>query len=197
MRPVIRDRGFFGRPAVEVAQALLGCVLVREIDGHCLRGRIVETEAYIGPDDTASHAHRGRTPRNQVMFGPPGYGYIYLVYGLHSMFNVVTDSPEFPAAVLVRAIEPQAGLELMRRRRGRPDRELTNGPGKLCQALAIDTSLNGIDLTEGRGLWLEAGPSPAAADVASGPRIGIGYAADEDQRAPRRFWLRGNPFVSR
>ncbi|MFQ5611010.1 MAG: DNA-3-methyladenine glycosylase [Anaerolineae bacterium] len=192
-------RPFFERATVDVARALLGCHLVREVDGHFLRGRIVETEAYVGREDTACHAHKGRTARTEVMFGPAGHSYVYFVYGLHHLCNIVTEGAGFPAAVLLRAVEPLEGLEFMQQRRGgeQLDRALTNGPAKLCQAFGIGLSLNKLDVTRGQQLWLEAGAPPADREIAAGPRIGIGYAARKDRLAPWRFWLKNNPFVSR
>jgi DNA-3-methyladenine glycosylase len=196
-------RDFFARPTLSVARDMVGQLLVREVEGQRLVGRIVETEAYIGPEDTACHASKGRTPRTEVMFGPPGHAYIYLVYGMHHMLNLITEAVGFPAAVLVRAIEPLSGLAAMRRYRQKVDCpsikpvNLANGPGKLCQALAIDKTLNKIDVTAGQSLWMEPGePIPDQA-IATGPRIGIAYAAPCDQAAPWRFWLRDNRFVSK
>jgi DNA-3-methyladenine glycosylase len=199
----ILPREFFAQPTLTVAQNLLGQHLVRAVEGQHLRGRIVETEAYLGPEDTACHASKGRTPRTEVMFGPPGRTYVYLIYGLHYMLNLVTEVESFPAAVLIRAIEPLAGLDLMRQHRQRqpsqtmPLRQIGNGPGKLCQALRIDKSLNGWDVTTGQTLWLEAvEPLPKMA-IASGPRLGIDYAQAADRAAPWRFWQRDNPFISK
>ena len=134
---VILQQDFFARPTLTVAQELLGKVLVRDIDGQRLSGRIVETEAYIGPDDTACHASKGRTPRTEVMFGPGGFAYVYFIYGMYHMLNFITEQEDFPAAVLIRAIEPLEGVEHMRTHRNNPmpEANLTNGPGKLCQAL--------------------------------------------------------------
>lgn len=199
----ILQRDFFARPTLTVAQELLGKILVREIDGQRLSGRIVETEAYIGLDDTASHASKGRTPRTEVMFGPAGYTYVYLVYGMHFMLNFITEQEGFPAAVLIRAIEPLQGLEFMQVQRQKENHRpikpvnLTNGPGKLCQALAVDKNLNRWDVTTGQKLWLEADNNTSDDVVATGPRIGIGYAASQDRLAPWRLWVRGNRFVSK
>ncbi|MCZ7571502.1 MAG: DNA-3-methyladenine glycosylase [Ardenticatenaceae bacterium] len=191
--PTPLPRSFYSRPTLAVARDLLGAVLVRRLpDGTDLRGRIVETEAYVGPEDSASHAHRGRnTQRTAVMFGPAGVAYIYFTYGMHHMLNVVTEDEGFPAAVLIRALEPLDGIELMRARRGdRPVRELTNGPAKLCQAMDIDRSLNGHDLTLGPPLWIAPGaPIPDSA-VARTPRVGIGYAEAPDREALWRFLVR-------
>jgi DNA-3-methyladenine glycosylase len=195
-------REFFARDTLAVARDLLGTRLVRMLDGQRLSGVIVECEAYIGEDDTACHASKGRTARNEVMFGPPGYAYVYFTYGMHWMLNVVTETEGFPAAVLVRAIEPVEGIETMRvlrQAKGNPrrERDLTSGPARLTQALAIDRALNGADLVAGDQLWLEPGDAFPNDGVEHGPRIGIRYAAEKDQRVPWRFWVRDNPYVSR
>ena len=197
------ERDFFTRPTLTVARELLGHRLVREIEGQRLSGIIVETEAYIGPNDTASHASKGRTTRTEVMFGPAGYTYVYFIYGVHYMLNLTTEQPDFPAAVLIRAIHPQEGVALMQARRQKPGGvplktvTLTNGPGKLCQALEIDSRLNRWDVTLGQSLWLETGEAVAETLVATGPRVGVDYAAPEDRLAPWRFWVKGEPFVSK
>ncbi len=189
---------FFARPTLTVARDLLGQRLVRQVDGQRLSGIIVETEAYIGPGDTACHASKGRTPRTEVMFGPPGRAYVYLIYGMYHMLNLVTEAEGFPAAVLIRALEPVEGVAHMQSRRqsARPD-NLTNGPGKLCRALAIDLGLNNWPVTSGESLWLELGAPIAPAGIAAGPRIGINYARPEDRAAPWRFWIQGSRAVSR
>src|SRR5512135_2758607 len=150
-------RSFFARPTRQLAQALLGCRLVRRWEGQRLSGMIVEAEAYIGETDLACHARFGRTPRNTVMYGLPGFAYVYFTYGMHWMLNVVSEREDFPAAVLIRALEPREGIDLMQAARGpRPIGDLTNGPAKLCQALRIDRGMNGVDLTDARGeLWIE------------------------------------------
>ena len=195
MSAFIPPREFYSRAALEVAPDLLGCVLVREINGERLAGRIVEVEAYYGQEDAASHAFRGPTERNRAMFGPAGRAYIYLIYGMHYCLNVVTGQEGRGEAVLIRALEPLQGIEIMKQRRGRDNvRDLTNGPAKLCQALDIDKRLYGHDLTLGRILWIEAGPRPQE-PVVTGPRVGV--RGDERARtAPWRFYLQGNPFVS-
>ena len=188
-------RSFYARSAVEVAPDLLGSVLVRVWQGRVLRGRIVEVEAYLGSEDAASHAYRGPTPRNRSMFGPPGHAYVYLIYGIHHCLNIVTGPEGEGQAVLIRALEPLEGLDIMRARRGDvSDRNLTNGPGKLCQALAIDRRLDGHDLCLGERLWLEQGPPPSEA-ICTGPRIGV-RGDDLALQRPWRFFLRDNPFVS-
>ncbi len=194
----ILNADFFARSTLTVARQLLGQRLVHDRAGSRLSGVIVETEAYVGPDDSANHARRGRTPRTEVMFGPPGQSYVYLIYGMYHMLNIVTEGQDFPAAVLIRALEPQEGISEMQRRRGQERLvRLTSGPGKLCQALGIDRALNRWDVTRGERLWLEAAPPVPDEAVATGPRIGIGYAQPQDQAAPWRFWLRASKFVSR
>lgn len=193
---VALQEAFFDRDAEEVARDLLGAFLWSTLGGETTAGRIVETEAYVGPHDPASHAAEriGRTLRNASMFGPPGIAYVYRIYGLHWCLNVVTDEEEYPAAVLIRALEPVAGMEVMRARRGgeRPDRELTSGPGRLAQALGITGEEDGHALDTPPLMILEGAPV-LDEDVATGPRIGITRAVDW----PLRFWIRENPFVSR
>jgi len=183
-------REFYTRPDVlAVARDLLGQVLVvRTRDGRRVSGTIVETEAYRGPEDRASHAYGGRrTARTETMYARGGTAYVYFVYGMHHQFNVVTSVEDVPHAILVRAVEPREGIALMRRRRaGRPDRDLASGPGKLCQALGIDLRLDGVDLLGDR-VWLERGEGTLArADVITGPRVGIDYAGAWARR-PWRF----------
>jgi DNA-3-methyladenine glycosylase len=190
---------FFARPTLAVARNLLGQRLVRLLDGRRVSGRIVETEAYIGHDDSANHASKGRTRRTEAMFGPPGRTYIYLIYGTHHMLNLVTEAPDFPAAVLIRALEPVEGLEVMQTNRPGLTNEvnLTNGPGKLCRALAIDKTFHNWDVSLGQELWLEQDSSVPDSMIVTGPRIGVSYARPEDRAAPWRLWVRGNRFVSR
>jgi DNA-3-methyladenine glycosylase len=189
---------FFARPAEIVARELLGMTLVSTIGGRQTAGRIVETEAYVGPHDDASHAAAriGRTPRNDVMFKEPGLAYVYRIYGVHWCLNAVTDRVEFPAAVLIRAIEPIVGLIEMRRRRGldpsAPDRMIASGPGKLAAALGITGDHNEHPLDRSP-LWIEQGVSIAKKDVVAGPRIGITKAADW----PLRFHEKNSPWASR
>ncbi|HEX7092005.1 MAG TPA: DNA-3-methyladenine glycosylase [Longimicrobiales bacterium] len=198
---------FYARPADAVARDLLGAVLVSTTGGAPVSGRIVEVEAYLGPHDAASHAaeRTGRTARNASMFGPPGIAYVYRIYGLHWCLNAVTGPEGYPAAVLIRALEPLEGIDVMRRRRGlRPagsdagrrrqgqDRGLTSGPARLAQALGIDGALDGHRLQDPPLVLAEGeGVDPSA--IAVGPRIGVTRAADW----PLRFYIRDNPWVSR
>jgi DNA-3-methyladenine glycosylase len=188
-------RAFFARGPRRLARALLGRVLVHDdAKAGRLAGIIVETEAYAGADDPASHAYRGRTARNAVMFGPAGHAYVYFTYGMHHCMNVVCGPRERASAVLVRALVPIAGLDAMARRRGTSDRtRLARGPGSLAQALGLDRRHDGTDLTRGP-LWIaDLAPRRDGRRVARGPRIGIRLAADR----PWRYWLAGEPCVSR
>ena len=185
----ILDRKFYQRDTLQVARALLGKKLVRRIGRVNLSGMIVETEAYCGREDSACHAHRGKTPRNSVMFGKPGHAYVYFTYGMHYMLNLVTEDEEYPCAVLIRAIMPLEGIEEMEARRKRKGAELTNGPAKLCQALSIDKSLNGWDLTCGSKLWVEDYRKIPAKSIIATPRIGIDYAKTKDREALWRFLI--------
>ena len=191
-------REFYTRPGVlTVARELLGQVLVvPSRTGERVSGIIVETEAYRGPEDRASHAWRGRrTRRTETMYRIGGTAYVYFVYGMYHQFDVVTNVDDIPHAVLIRALEPLEGIATKRkRRRGRPDHQLANGPGKLCAALGIDRALDGVDLLGNRA-WIEAGRARPGA-IASGPRVGIDYAAEWADK-PWRFWIRDNRFVSR
>lgn len=178
-------REFYSRPTLTVARELLGMRLVRVQDGHRLSGLITEAEAYIGQEDLACHAHSGKSKRNAVMFGPPGMAYVYFTYGQHWMLNAVTEPDGFPAAVLLRAIQPLEGLETISARRQGRD---TLGPAKLTQALGIDGSLNGLDLCDpASGLWIEpAAPLPDSA-VLTGPRIGLYTVPEPWKSKPWRF----------
>jgi DNA-3-methyladenine glycosylase len=158
-----------------------------------IKGRIVEVEAYLAEDDLASHSYRGPTRRNASMFGPPGISYVYQIH-THHCVNVVAEAQGRGAAVLIRALEPLAGEDWMREWRGREDRRSwTSGPGKLCQALAIDRSLDGWDLTLGQHLWIEEGDAAREVEITTSPRIGIRLATD----LPLRYFLHGNPYISR
>ena len=188
------DVEFYSIPASAAARSLLGLRLVRILEGARLVGSITETEAYRGEEDQACHARAGRTARTAVMYGPPGRAYIYFTYGMHWMLNVVCEGLDFPAAVLVRAVEPVEGLEqIAQRRAGVPPRSWTDGPAKLCRAFGIDGSLNELDLTADNGrLWIEAGQPVSDENVVSGPRVGIGYAAEPWLSMPWRFQIREN-----
>lgn len=184
---------FYRRPTLEVASDLLGCTLVRVLNGQRLAGRICEVEAYVGESDLASHAARGPSQRNRAMYGPGGLAYVYLIYGMHHCLNVVTEETGFPAAVLIRAIQPLEGVEVMRKNRaGGAKHGLTDGPAKLCAALAIDRRLDGHDLTAGVELWLEPGEPAPDTIVQTTPRINVG--GDQQARSvPWRFVLRQPP----
>ena len=159
----ILPRSYFNRPTPSVARSLIGKYLVREIAGRILAGKIVEVEAYVGPEDKACHAAKGRTQRTDVMFGPAGVAYVYLIYGMYHCLNVVTEREEFPSAVLIRAIELNG--------------KLIDGPGRLCRALEIDRRLNRVDLTTGESLWFEdRGEVVGRGTVGAHPRIGVDYA---------------------
>jgi DNA-3-methyladenine glycosylase len=192
-------REFYTRPNVlTVTRDLLGKLLVVPTDdGTRVSGLIVEAEAYRGPNDRASHAYGGRrTRRTETMYRIGGTAYIFFVYGMYNQFNVVTNVEEIPHAILIRALEPVEGIELMmQRRHGQPEKNLTNGPGKLCIAMAIDRRLDGKDLL-GNGVWIEEGIAVPRSRIAKGPRIGIDYA-EEWVDKPWRFWIKDNPFVSR
>ena len=185
----ILPRDFYMHPTVAVARGLLGKVMVH----GPAAGIIVETEAYLGGDDLASHSARGVTDRTRVIFGPPGHAYVYLVYGMYECLNLVAEPEGKPGCVLLRALEPVAGLETMRRRRpaARRDRDLTSGPGKLTLALGITRAQNGADVTRG-ALVVREPAERRRFEVAVTPRIGIRHCADW----PLRFVIRGNPFVS-
>jgi len=176
---------FYRRSALTVARELLGKVLVHQLPTDRREGRIVETEAYVGEHDLACHASKGRTRRTEVLFGPPGRAYVYFIYGMYHCFNVVTEPEGVAAAVLVRAIEPLAGI---------PEGLGTDGPGKLCRALGITLLQNREDL-RGDVLFIEDAPAVPRSRIERGPRIGVDYSGIWAQR-PYRLWLRGNPFVS-
>jgi DNA-3-methyladenine glycosylase len=168
-------RAFFNRSTLTVARSLIGKYLVRDDGNGKVAGKIIEVEAYVGSQDKACHASKGRTARTDVMFGPPGVSYVYLVYGMHHLLNVVTERTDFPAAVLIRAIEVEGVL--------------IDGPGKLCRALGIDRSLNRLDLTEGRRVWFEdRGTRVARKKIGAFPRIGVEYAGSWAKK-PWRFRL--------
>ena len=184
-------RPFFARYSPEVAQELLGCVLVRRIGGRTLSGRIVEVEAYRGSDDPASHSYRGPTKRSSIMFGEGGHAYVYFTYGNHWLLNFTAEPEGEPGAVLIRALEPLEGIERMAKNRGVSEvANLTDGPGKLTKALSIDGALNGEDTVKSRRLYVldRDGPVPFKASS----RIGVSKGREQQWR----FFVDGNPFVS-
>jgi len=187
-------RSFYLRPSPIVAKELLGAYLHRVIDGEELIGKIVETEAY-GVGDAACHAFRGKTPRNAIMFEEGGYSYIYFTYGMHFCLNVSTNVEGIAEAVLIRAVEPVKGIEIMRERRPKVhrDRELTSGPGRLCQAFGLTREQNAIDLIENMELFIAPGKMVAANLIGVSTRIGINVAQD----FPWRFFMKENEYVSR
>jgi len=171
----VLPRIYFARPTIQVARSLVGKYLIRCIDGREIAGKIIEVEAYVGAEDKACHASKGRTQRTDVMFGPGGIAYVYLIYGMYHCLNVVTEREEFPSAILIRAIEI--------------DGELVDGPGRICRALQIDRRLNRVDLTTGESLWFEdRGVLVKKTDVETHPRIGVDYAGEWAQK-PWRFRL--------
>jgi len=176
---------FYRRSALTVARELLGKVLIHQLPTGRREGRIVETEAYVGEHDLACHASKGRTRRTEVLFGPPGRAYVYFIYGMYHCFNVVTEPEGVAAAVLVRAIEPLAGI---------PGGLGTDGPGKLCRALGITLLQNREDL-RGDVLFIEDAPAVPRSRINRGPRVGVDYSGTWAQQ-PYRLWIRGNPFVS-
>ena len=188
-------RDFYEQPTIQVAQQLLGKSLVRVHPQGVTSGIILETEAYIGLEDKASHASRGLTRRNAVMFGPGGFAYVYMIYGLHHCLNVVTEREAYPAAVLIRALQPGEGVELMRAwRRKQEIRLLANGPGNLCQAFGIERSFNGIDLCGDTLFVDDRGGSPV--DIVVTTRVGVDYAGHWKDM-PWRFYIAGHPGVSK
>jgi DNA-3-methyladenine glycosylase len=185
---------FYARPTVEVARGLVGQILVSDVGGRRTVGRIVETEAYIGPHDPACHAYEGRrTARTEVLYGPPGTAYIYFTYGMHWCLNAVTEAEDYPAAVLIRALEPLKGLATMRRRRGGvPDTALCAGPARLCAALGVTGELNGASLARAP-LRIVRDLRPPRLGIVTTPRVGITQATDW----PLRFFVASSPWVSR
>lgn len=182
MNPLSRD--FYDRDTVVVARALLGCLLVHRVQGEARVGRIVETEAYLGSHDLAAHSSKGITPRTRIMYGPAGYAYVYLIYGIHHCMNVVTEHEGQGSAVLIRALEPVQGLTAS-----------TRGPGLLTRAMGIDLRLNGHDLCS-QDFFIASPAAPQAFHIISRPRIGVAYAGEWAHK-PLRFYIEGNPCVSR
>jgi DNA-3-methyladenine glycosylase len=182
----VLSRDFYDRDAKSVARDLLGKLLVRRVDRRKRVGRIVETEAYLGPPDLAAHSSHGLTKRTEVMHGPPGHAYVYLIYGMHHCLNLVTGPGNYPSAVLLRALEPVANL----------DSSSASGPGRLCRSLDIDRRLNGHDLTRGELVVVEPPEAPDPFEIVARPRIGVDYAGEWAHK-PLRFYIAGNRYVSR
>lgn len=178
------DRAFYDRDTLLVAKELLGKYLVHRSDGLERIGRIAEVEAYLGPHDLAAHSARGLTERTKIMFGPPGHAYVYLIYGIHSCMNVVTQPEGHASAVLLRAVEPVKNVT------GR-----TQGPGLLCRAMGIDRRLNGRDLL-GDYLFIAGGPEAGPIVIVKRPRVGVDYARHWARRL-LRFYIKGNPYISK
>jgi DNA-3-methyladenine glycosylase len=187
------SRAFFARPTTEVARALLGhqLVHVQRVNGRLRRiaGIITETEAYCGEEDLACHARHGRTRRTEVMYGQPGHAYVYFTYGNHWMLNIVTRKQGVPHAVLIRAVQPTEGLELIAsRRHGRPEKIWTDGPGKLTQAFGITGAHNGLDLMSPAAImFIERGIAPSRGAIRTGPRVGLGATPEPWLSKPWRF----------
>jgi DNA-3-methyladenine glycosylase len=182
-------RAFYNRPALQVAPDLLGKRLVRIEEGQRISGIILETEAYRGEDDLGCHCRAGRTPRTQVMYGPPGQAYVYFTYGMHWMLNFVVEAEDQPAAILIRAIYPTEGLDIIAARRGtQPKEQWTNGPAKLCQALNINGNYNGIDLcTENTDLFVEDAFQVPQKYITNSPRVGLNNVPEPWKSIPWRF----------
>lgn len=199
----VLNREFYNRESLIVAKELLGKIIVHETGVHKLISKIVETEAYMGVIDKAAHSYGGkRTPRVEVMYGKAGFSYVYLIYGMYNCLNIVTSEEGTPHAVLIRGVEPIEGIDIMAQNRYNKPYDiltknqikgLTNGPGKLCKALAIDRSLNGIDMCESQ-LYVEEGENEEF-DIVSAKRIGIDYA-EEAKDYLWRFYIRDNKYVS-
>ena len=189
-------RAFYARPALTVARELLGSILCRRLDdGTVLRGRIVETEAYVGEEDKACHARAGRTPRTDPLYGPPGLAYVYFTYGMHYMLNAVAEPEGFPAAILIRAAEPLEGIEQMARARGADAVHIAAGPARLTQAFGIDLRHNRADL-RGPEIWIEPGAQVPDEAVGTSARVGCQMSAPPWDKIPWRFYVAGNPHVT-
>ncbi|RJR30723.1 DNA-3-methyladenine glycosylase [Candidatus Parcubacteria bacterium] len=192
---------FFLQPTIKVARKLLGSFLIRKIGNKTIIGKIVETEAYCGTRDLASHAAKGKTPRTEIMFGPAGYAYIYLIYGMYFCLNIVTEKKDYPAAVLIRALQPIKGIKTMENNRKlklkkqniNELKKLCSGPGKLCQALGIDKSLNKENLIKSKKLLIKRGANKIK--IVSASRIGVDYAGKYKDKK-WRFYVKDNPYIS-
>ncbi len=194
---MLLKRSFFQQPTLQAAKLLLGKALIRQTKAGPKVGIIVETEAYLGPDDKASHAYKGKTKTNQPMFGPAGYLYVYLIYGMYHCLNVTTEQTGYPAAVLIRALEPIKDPQLTLSKLSlREKRRLASGPGRLCRWLQIDKNFNNKNLNRLTRLQIRQHLPAGSFMIATGPRIGIDYAQDFAGK-PWRFFIKSNPFVSR
>jgi DNA-3-methyladenine glycosylase len=194
LKSMILPRSFYETDTLSVAHKLIGQILVRVTPEGVTKGRIVETEAYLGEIDPAAHSYRGRTQRVRVMYGEKGLAYVYMIYGMYHCLNITTGAAGKPEVVLIRALEPLEGIELMKARRNTDKlKNLCSGPGKLCRAMAIDMAQYGVDLCTDGGLYLEQGEP---ADFSASPRINIDYAG-EAALWPYRFTMRDNSFISR
>lgn len=190
----VLPRKFYARPTIEVARDLLGKLIVHRVNGETTAGRIVEVEAYLGRDDEAAHSFAGVTPRTKVIFGPPGYAYVYFIYGMYHCLNLVAEPEGQAGCVLIRALEPLAGIETMQRRRPKAKRfeALASGPGKLTRAMGITLDHYGADVTRG-ALTVGDDAEPKARGIVAGPRVGISKGSD----LPLRFFIKGSAFVSK
>ena len=195
-QPQRLTRSFYDRPALQVARELLGKRLVHIDDGWRIAGIILETEAYRGEDDLGCHCRAGRTPRTQVMYGPPGHAYVYFTYGMHWMLNFVVEEQGYPAAILIRAIHPTEGVQVVARRRSpQPRAHWTDGPAKICQALNIDKRYNGVDLCdENAHLFVETGGAIPDSSVTIGPRVGLNTIPEPWKSVPWRFKVPGSTY---
>ena len=180
---------FFDRPALQVARELLGMRLVRLEDGVRIAGKIIETEAYRGEEDLGCHCRAGKTPRTQVLYGPPGHVYVYFTYGMHWMLNFVAEPVNHPAAILIRAIQPCEGLEIIQKRRGKqPPEHWTDGPAKICQALNIDKRFSNADLSAPDAvIFVEQDQPIPDSNVTTGPRVGLNNVPEPWKSIPWRF----------
>lgn len=193
MKGKLLPYSFYQKDTISVAKGLLGKIMVFEDGPNRVAGMVVETEAYLGAEDPSCHSARGRSKRNEVMFGPSGHAYIYLIYGIYLCFNVTSGPDDRPEAVLLRAVEPLEGIRTMEKNRGQEDiHNLCSGPGKLVQAMGIDFSLNGTSVVEGPVRFFEE-PEPRLFNIVETTRIGISKAADW----PLRFYIEGNRFISK
>lgn len=186
----ILSKSFYDRPTEIVAKQILGNFLCRKIGSRIIKGRIVEVEAYLGRKDLACHTSKGKTPRNEVMFGPPGHAYVYFIYGMYHCFNVVTEKEGSPCAILIRALEP------MRPSSDNSTSRNMSGPAKLCRELTIDKKLNGWDLTMGKKLWIEKGEAIKTDRIKKTKRIGVDYARSWKDKL-LRFYIKDNEYISK